>query len=82
LLAWEAALVAGVAAVLGVVLGGVYGAAGAASLLGGQQVLVISVPWAQVAAIVVVATAAGLLASVLPARRAARVAPTLALAAD
>jgi putative ABC transport system permease protein len=80
LLAWEAALVAGVAAVLGVVLGGVYGAAGAASLLGGQRVLVLTVPWAQVAAIVVVATAAGLLASVLPARRAARTSPEAAIA--
>jgi putative ABC transport system permease protein len=80
LLAWEAALVAGVAAVLGVVLGGVYGAAGAASVLGGQRVLVVAVPWAQVAAIVVVATAAGLLASVLPARRAARTSPVAAIA--
>src|SRR3954463_5151252 len=81
LLAWEAALVAGVAAVLGVVLGGAYGLVGTAAVLGGQGEVVLSVPWLQVAAIVVVATLAGLLASVLPARRAARTAPVAALAA-
>jgi putative ABC transport system permease protein len=37
-------------------------------------------PWLQVAAIVVAATVAGLLASVLPARRAARTPPVAALA--
>ncbi|MGY1808753.1 FtsX-like permease family protein [Blastococcus sp. SYSU D00669] len=80
LLAWEAVLVAGVAAVLGVLLGGAYGLAGAASVLGGLGDVVLSVPWLQVAAIVAVATLAGLLASVLPARRAARTAPVAAIA--
>ncbi|MGY1814379.1 ABC transporter permease [Blastococcus sp. SYSU D00820] len=81
LLAWEAVLVAGVAAVLGVVLGGGYGLAGAASVLGDVGEVQLTVPWLQVAAIVVVATAAGLLASVLPARRAARTPPVAAIAA-
>lgn len=83
LLAWEAALVAGVAAVLGVLLGGGYGLVGAASVLGSLSAegTVISIPWLQVAAIVVVATGAGLLASVLPARRAARTPPVAAIAA-
>ncbi len=80
LLAWEAGLVAGVAAVLGVALGGAYGMAGTASALGGQASVVLAVPWLQVVAIVVVATVAGLLASVLPARRAARTSPVVALA--
>jgi putative ABC transport system permease protein len=80
LLAWEAVLVAGVAAVLGVLLGGAYGLIGAASVLGGAGEVVLSVPWLQVLAIVVVATLAGLLASVLPARRAARTAPIAAIA--
>ncbi|MGY1605235.1 FtsX-like permease family protein [Geodermatophilus sp. SYSU D00815] len=80
LLAWEAALVAGVAAVLGVLLGGAYGLIGTASVLGGVGEVVLSVPWLQVAAIVAVATLAGLLASVLPARRAARTAPVAAIA--
>ncbi len=81
LLAWEAVLVAGVAAVLGVLLGGGYGLIGTASVLGGQGDVLLDVPWLQVAAIVVVATVAGLLASVLPARRAARTAPVAAIAA-
>jgi putative ABC transport system permease protein len=81
LLAWEAVLVAGVAAVLGVLLGVAYGLVGAASVLGDLGEIVLSVPWLQVAAIVVVATLAGLLASVLPARRAARTPPVAAIAA-
>jgi putative ABC transport system permease protein len=81
LLAWEAVLVAGVAAVLGVLLGGAYGLIGAASVLGGVGDVVLDVPWLQVAAIVAVATVAGLLASVLPARRAARTSPVAAIAA-
>lgn len=79
LLAWEAVLVAGVAAVLGVLVGGGYGLVGVASLLG-EENLVLDVPWLQVGAIVVVATLAGLLASVLPARRAARTSPVAAIA--
>lgn len=78
-LAWEATLVAGVAALLGVLLGGAYGLAGVAAVLGGEVSTVLSVPWLQVGAIVVVATLAGLLASVLPARRAARTPPIAAI---
>jgi putative ABC transport system permease protein len=80
LLAWEAVLVSGVAAVLGVVLGGVYGVTGTASVLGMAGEVVVDVPWLQVAAIVAVATVAGLLASVLPARRAVRTSPVAAIA--
>ncbi|MGY1828609.1 MULTISPECIES: ABC transporter permease [unclassified Blastococcus] len=80
LLAWEAVLVAGVAAVLGVLLGSVYGLVGVASALGSYGELVLSMPWLQVGAIVLVATVAGLLASVLPARRAARTPPVAAIA--
>ena len=80
LLGWEAVLVAGVAAVLGVLIGGAYGLVGAASALGEVGEVVISIPWLQVGAIVLVATVAGLLASVLPARRAARTPPVAAIA--
>jgi putative ABC transport system permease protein len=80
LLAWEAVLVAGVAAVLGVLIGGAYGLTGVASVLGTEADIVLDVPWLQVGAIVVVATLAGLLASVLPARRAARTSPVAAIA--
>src|SRR3712207_5516984 len=79
LLAWEAVLVAGVASALGVVVGGSYGLIGAASVLGEVGDIVLDVPWLQVGAIVVVATLAGLLASVLPARRAARTSPVAAI---
>ncbi len=81
LLAWEAVLVAGVASALGVVVGGSYGLIGAASVLGEVGDIVLDVPWLQVGAIVVVATLAGLVASVLPARRAARTSPVAAIAA-
>lgn len=71
--------VAAVAALLGVVLGSGYGLAGTASVLGGTGDVVLTIPWGQVAAIVGVATLAGLLASVLPARRAAGVSPVTAI---
>lgn len=79
-LAWEAVLVAGVAAVLGVGLGTAYGLTGAASVLGALGPLHLALPWTQLVAIVVVATLAGLAASVLPARRAARTSPMAAIA--
>jgi hypothetical protein len=44
--------------------------------LGDLGEIVLGVPWLQVGAIVVVATVAGLLASVLPARRAAQTPPS------
>ncbi|MCZ2813235.1 FtsX-like permease family protein [Modestobacter sp. VKM Ac-2979] len=80
LLAWEAVLVAGVAAVLGVLVGSAYGLVGTAAMLSGFGEVVIAVPWLQVGAIVLVATVAGLLASVLPARRAAKTPPVAAIA--
>ncbi|WP_432485200.1 ABC transporter permease [Kineococcus esterisolvens] len=81
LLAWEALLVAGVAGVLGVALGTAYGLAGTASVLAAEGPVVLDVPWLRIAGIVVVAALAGVLASVLPARRAARTPPVAALAA-
>lgn len=80
MLAVEGALVSGVGALLGIVLGTLYGWAGAASLLGsvpgGTQ---LALPGPRLALILAVAVAAGLLASVLPARRAARTSPVAAL---
>jgi len=77
----EAVLIAGVASVLGLVLGAVYGALGTSAALGGEARLRIDIPWLQLLAILVVATAAGALASVLPSRRAARTSPVAAIAA-
>lgn len=80
MLAIEAVLVAGVAAVLGTVLGIVYGWLGAKSALGSVADVVPAVPWLQLLAVFGVAIVAGLLASVMPARRAARLSPVEGLA--
>ncbi|CEA08489.1 ABC transporter permease YtrF precursor [Arthrobacter saudimassiliensis] len=82
MLALEAVLIAGVAALLGCVLGVVYGWLGAQSALGAFAAVVPVVPWLQLIAVLSVALVAGLLASVLPARRAARLSPVEGLAAD
>ncbi len=76
----EAVLIAGVAAVLGVLLGAAYGALGTTAVLGNQGPVSVVIPVGQVLAIVLVATAAGAIASVLPARRAARTSPVVAIA--
>lgn len=78
----EALAVAAVAALLGVLLGIGYGIAAAHAVLGGVGQVVIAMPWERLGVIVVVALLAGWLASVLPARRAARVAPSVALASE
>jgi putative ABC transport system permease protein len=82
MLAVEAVLVAGVAALLGSALGILYGWLGAQSALGGITPVIPAVPVGQIGAVLLVAVAAGLLASVLPARRAARLSPVAGLAAD
>lgn len=80
MLALEGALVAGVGALLGIVLGTLYGWAGAASLLGSvTDGVTLEVPWGRLLAVLGVAVVAGLLASVLPARRAVRTPPVAAL---
>ncbi|MFC8041184.1 ABC transporter permease [Paenarthrobacter sp. NPDC057355] len=80
MLAIEAVLVAGVAAVMGAGMGIVYGWLGAQATLGSMATVVPTVPWLQLAAVFGVAVVAGLLASVIPARRAARLSPVEGLA--
>ena len=77
----EAVLIAGVASVLGMVLGTAYGLLGTSAALAGEANLKVDIPWQQLLLILVVATAAGALASVLPSRRAARTSPVAAIAA-
>ncbi|NTW40265.1 MAG: ABC transporter permease, partial [Cellulomonadaceae bacterium] len=81
-LAIEGLLVAGVGAVAGAALGTVYGWAGARTLLGQVSPVGLTVPWRDLALVILVALAAGLLASVLPARHAVRTPPVEALAAE
>ena len=81
-LAIEGMLIAGVGAVLGVVLGVLYGWAGAATVFAQVGDLHLTMPWRDVLIVVGVALAAGLLASVLPARSAVRTSPVAALAVD
>jgi putative ABC transport system permease protein len=81
-LAAEGVLLAGAGTVLGLVLGSLYGWLGAASVLGavvdgGVQ---LGLPLGRLGLVVLGAVLAGLLASVLPGRRAAKASPVAALA--
>ncbi|GAB6936518.1 ABC transporter permease [Isoptericola variabilis] len=82
MLAVEGLLIALVGAVLGVLLGLVYGWAGAAAALGWAGSPVIVVPWRDVLVMLVVAAVAGLVASVAPARTAVKTSPVEALASE
>lgn len=82
MLALEAVLISGVAAIIGSVLGAVYGWAGAQSALGTFTEVTAVIPWGQILAVVAVAAVAGLLASVVPAHRAAKLSPVEGLAMD
>ncbi|MBM9468936.1 FtsX-like permease family protein [Nakamurella leprariae] len=77
----EAVLLAVAGTVVGVLAGVGFGWAGVAASLGetGGE-LVLSMPWGQLAGVLGLAVLAGILAAVLPARRATRTAPVTALA--
>ncbi|HLP23095.1 MAG TPA: FtsX-like permease family protein [Microbacteriaceae bacterium] len=77
----EALLVSTCAALIGIVLGWLLGTFGVNALLNtylGSFALVV--PWAAIAALLGIAVAAGILATLLPARRATRLSPVAALA--
>ncbi|MCL2532926.1 MAG: FtsX-like permease family protein [Nocardiaceae bacterium] len=80
LLLWEALLIAGVASALGVALGLAFGITGSASVFGFDDLVLTALPWATLAAIVLGGGVAGVIAALLPARRAAGTAPVAALA--
>jgi putative ABC transport system permease protein len=82
----EAAALTAAATLTGLVLGFVYGWAGAQALLGGAQGEPVfvwpGVPWLVIGALVAGAALLTVVASIAPARRAMRVSPVIALAAD
>lgn len=82
----EAAALTAAATATGLVLGVFYGWAGAQSMLGSVQgeplVILPSIPWGVVAALVGAAAVLAVVASVAPARRATRVSPVTALAIE
>ncbi len=80
LLLWEAVLIAGVASALGVVLGLAFGITGSASVFGFDDLELGTLPWLTLLLIVLGGGIAGVVAAILPARRAARTAPVAALA--
>lgn len=82
MLAVEGMLIAGVGALLGAVLGLTYGWAGAATVFGQLGALGLAVPWLDLGLVALVALLAGLAASVLPGRAAARTPPVAALGVD
>jgi putative ABC transport system permease protein len=81
MLAVEALLLTAVAALLGIALGAAYAWFGVQTLLGPQygSDIVFRLPWGQLGLVIAVAVLAGLVASWLPARRAARTPPVAAL---
>lgn len=82
MLATEAVLIGGVAALLGVLLGSAYGLLGAQSVMGAFGAMSISIPWLQLAGVIAVSVVAALAASIVPARRAAKLAPVQGLASE
>ncbi|MGX1748933.1 ABC transporter permease [Glutamicibacter protophormiae] len=82
MLAQEAVLIGGVAALLGLVLGVVYGLLGAHATLSAIGEMSYEIPWLQLGLVLVVSIVAALLASVTPGRRAAKLSPVQGLATE
>ncbi|PJI94225.1 FtsX-like permease family protein [Luteimicrobium subarcticum] len=82
MLAQEGMLIAVVGTVTGLVLGTAYGWAGAGAALASTGGVRVGIPWVTLGTVLVVAVAAGLAASVVPGRSAARTPPVAALAVE
>lgn len=82
MLAVEAVLIGGVAALLGLVLGTIYGIFGAYSTLAPIGHVRFDIPWLQLALVIGVSIIAALLASLAPSRRAVRLSPVEGLATE
>ena len=79
----EGVLLAVIGGIVGLGLGIVYGWLGIRTLIGAEDIpTVLSVPWASLVGVLVVTVIAGLLASILPARRAVRLSPAAVLAVE
>ena len=79
-LAVEGVLLAAVGASVGLVLGIAYGWIGTVTLVGDTFTPALAIPWGRLALVVIIALGCGMLASVLPARRAVEADPVVALA--
>lgn len=82
MLAQEAVLIGGVAALLGLVLGVAYGLLGAQATLSGMGDMSYDIPWLQLAIVLVVSIVAALIASITPGRRASKLSPVEGLTAE
>lgn len=82
-LAVESLFIAGAGTLLGVLLGTFYGYVGARTVLGSMaEGIPLSVPWRDLGLVLAVSLIAGMVASILPARSAARTPPVAALATE
>ncbi|MDA2803592.1 FtsX-like permease family protein [Nocardiopsis suaedae] len=81
-LAVEAVVIGLVGAVLGTVIGVPFGIVGVGAIVGDQAPLVVAVPWSSLGLVVAAASVIGVVSSVAPARRAARIAPAEGLSDD
>lgn len=81
-LAVEATVISVLGALLGLVLGVPYGLVGVNAVVGETAPLVVDVPWGSFGLVLGASVLIGLVATLLPARRAARIAPAEGLAGD
>ncbi|WP_245993379.1 FtsX-like permease family protein [Xylanimonas allomyrinae] len=82
MVAVEGMLISGVGAALGITTGLLYGWCGAMAALGALGDVRFETPWRDIALTIVIALVAGLVASVLPGRSAAKPSPVEALATE
>ena len=68
---WEAVIIAVFGALLGIVLGVIFGVA-AVIAIPDSFIKIVTIPWGQLVVYLIIAALAGVLAAILPARRAAR----------
>ncbi|GAA4477278.1 FtsX-like permease family protein [Enteractinococcus fodinae] len=82
MLIWEAILISAIGAILGSALGMLYGWAGSVAIFAeiSPDGVEMSWPWLETAVVVLIAVSAGLLASLAPSRRAAKLSPVQGLA--